>query len=403
MFAEYVNALAKSSQSRESEPYRPRPSYAGPERCIRDLVYEANGTPGALRRGRSILAMKDGKVQEEITKAWFREFGFEVKEEQSPIFIPARGLNPKGYFCEQCEYPVPPHTLHGHIDWVAKFSRTRYEAKKKAFRRYPIPRPLLERLSKETNNRLFEHKALTTYAVTRYLSGSLPWDYIVQTVIYLRAAQEIKALKIKKASLLIKDKNSGKFLEYEILYNRKTDTATVTRRIESNGDLPAIETKLGIRAKGVIRKALKKFRDVDRLHKAGRIPPRPFLFGTEFPCGWCRHEKTCWTGYLGEIRQFSGGLALSAEIDTAARFYKQLGAQIGEAAADVKELKKAREDVKATIIEYLNRKKIVSGKTKNYLIEHRRKSKNGEVKERLFVDRIKTPRGLSRFKRKGKK
>ncbi|MDP2816387.1 MAG: hypothetical protein Q8O19_06885, partial [Rectinemataceae bacterium] len=66
MFAELINQVAKQNQRLDKGPYRSRPSSAGPEKCIRALVYAAMGVPAMPFPGRAILTFDDSSWDEEL-------------------------------------------------------------------------------------------------------------------------------------------------------------------------------------------------------------------------------------------------------------------------------------------------------------------------------------------------
>ena len=69
--------------------YTPRPSLAGPERCIRQIVYWANGTPEDRTIGdRFIMVLDDSSWHEHLTADWIRQSAYTLHSEQMHINTP---------------------------------------------------------------------------------------------------------------------------------------------------------------------------------------------------------------------------------------------------------------------------------------------------------------------------
>ncbi|MDP2815486.1 MAG: hypothetical protein Q8O19_02270, partial [Rectinemataceae bacterium] len=228
--------------------------------------------------------------------------------------IPEPSLNQEGFYCEVCEKEIAPGILHGHIDGI-------------------ITDPL-------GRDYLLEHKAFSTYQCD-HLEKELPWDNLTQAVIYSKGLQLLQP-DLDQIILLIKNKNTAQYLEFECTYNAVGDRLIIHRRIMSYGDAPAKIDTIEIIADGVYRMAVEKFAEVYRWVAEKELPRRPFPLGTTFPCGYCLFGKKCFEGYIEEIQALSTDIALSEEIETAARYVKEMSAQISE-------MEKEKDETKASI------------------------------------------------------
>src|SRR5438105_2670715 len=65
--------------------YRPRPSLAGPERCLRQLVYLAMGTKGRPFPGRFLLVLDDSSWHEELTLNWLAQSEYKIHSRQLEV------------------------------------------------------------------------------------------------------------------------------------------------------------------------------------------------------------------------------------------------------------------------------------------------------------------------------
>ena len=335
MFAELINQIAKESRE-EFGPYRPRPSSAGPEKCIRSLTYSALGVPPAPMPGRAVLRMDDSKWHEVLTRDWFARSVYKLHSDQMAIEFPAPGLNKKEYICDQCEKAVLPECLHGHLDWLA-----------------------LEPLGQDW---LVEHKAIDHFRFQQYAADKArPLDNLTQTCCYSKGLQLLQ-VGLDRINVLFKNKNTAQYLEFLGRYDPDTDTATITERIESYGDAPAIRTKIDWTEKNIVENALVKFREVEQFRESKAVPPRPYPFDTEFPCGYCDHAGTCWDGYIAQLPNLEENAELGEELAIAIRYRQELSAGSNK---DKKDIDKISAQIKLV----LDNKKAKSGRAGEYSIE----------------------------------
>jgi len=264
MFADLINQLAKTYQEERKGDYYARPSSAGPEKCIRALAYNANGMKGSQLPGRAILTFDDSSWHEELTLDWMNKMAFSNHSEQMPVDLPAPGVNKSGHFCRSCKKDIPPETIHGHIDWIATD-------------------PLM-------NDWLVEHKALSMFGSQR-CEKEFPMDYLTQASIYSASLQRIQP-DLHRVILIIKNKNTAQYIEFECDYDASLDCLTIHRRIISRGDAPADVHKIEEKIENIVGDALLKFKAIDELALNHKIPPRQYDRDRDWHCGYCLPPKT---------------------------------------------------------------------------------------------------------------
>lgn len=335
MFAEIANQVAGLNQSEERGSYRSRPSMAGPERCLRSMVYAAMGYKPAPFPGRAILSMGDSSFHETITADQISQTVLQVHSSQLPVNLEVPMLNPKGFYCSVCSIQVAPYILHGHIDGI-------------------ITDPLLR-------DWLWEHKAFTHFQFER-LKKILPLDNLAQSALYARALKEEYKLDIDRILLTIKNKNTAQYMDFECTYLSEEDLLVVNKRVVSHGDAPAIVDILEHRIEEACKSSIEKFAYVEMWAAADYLPDRPYRFGTEYPCGWCAFGEGCWQGYVEELQVLSTDAELEEGAATAARFYKELSAQETE-------IKKQKEEVKEALLQMLDAADAKSGRAGDYIVE----------------------------------
>ncbi|HRR41345.1 MAG TPA: hypothetical protein P5244_08950 [Syntrophales bacterium] len=300
MIAEIIPKIA-GQFAEEEQGYHPRPSMAGPERCIRQMVYHALGIERRPFPGRALLVFDDGRWHEELSLDWLRKSAFQVNSEQMLINIsfPGFGLS-----------------LIGHIDAL-----------------------LTDILG---NDYLLEHKAINHFTFQRYWDGQLPLDYITQVCLYLRGLQAVNP-ELRRAILLIKNKNTAAYLEFLIEYDQSTDLALIIEMTDSSGEKKTLDAKI----ENICRDAFTKFQTVEDYCKKRTLPKRQY-FIDDWHCDYCGWAAACWENYKEEFKALSEDVALSEEIETMARYYKELGAQKSDIEKEYKALsEKVREALKA--------------------------------------------------------
>lgn len=278
MLSNLLLKVAGMELAREELPYRMRPSLAGPDRCIRQLVFHALDTPQDRRRGdRLAMTMDDSSWHEELTKDWLRKSAYTIHSDQMEV-----------------QTPCGP----GHIDGILT--------------------DLLE------VDRLFEHKALNHFSFNRLWAGTWPLDYFTQCALYIVGLQRINP-DISEATLLIKNKNTAQYLDYRLQYLAATDTLIVIEVERSGEGVKSGEGGEPLHSvAGIVGAAARKFAEVEAHRVAGTLPDRPFPIGTDFPCGYCSWETTCWAGYEAEFKELSEDAELSGDWASKLGYYREL-------------------------------------------------------------------------------
>jgi hypothetical protein len=271
MFADLILGLAHLGLKPTS--YRPRPSLAGPERCLRQLVYKGRGTPEPPVGRRLAMVFEDGHQHEETTLTFLKHSLFVLVAEQLPITIhnafPWRSQYPD-YRCPECskaqgqDIRIPATDLHGHLDGLLK--------------------GLLGTIY------LLEHKAVVSHYFRRYWEEEqTPLDYFTQIVMYLRGLNE-EGCPVTQGALVIKNKDTGAILEYEFHYDYAEDLLTVTAIIKAPGHEYKKVQHLHHR---LYFNAIDRFETVDR-HVTEQTLPARLDDMDDIRCQYCPHADHCW-------------------------------------------------------------------------------------------------------------
>lgn len=279
MLADILPKIAQEigASERRDQTWRPRPSGAGVEKCIRAQVYEARGDEKQALPGRAFLVFDDSSWHEELTLDWLRRSVFQVHSQQMKV-----------------ETPVGPGSIDGIVTDLLGVDR------------------------------LLEHKAINHFTFERFWGGGVyPEDYFAQCANYIVGLQLVNPA-IVEAVLLIKNKNTAQYIEFVLFYDRETDTLHVGEKTRSDGTVVALDYVW----EGVIADCKERFAQV-AAHVAGdTLPDRPHPFGTDFPCGYCRFERACWAGYLDQFKNAPGEVKTVPEAAGAASLYLTLGQEI---------------------------------------------------------------------------
>ena len=317
----------------EEHQYRPRPSMAGPERCVRQMVYQRLGvTPDRELPDRLKHVFDDGQWHEELTKEWISKTVFTLHSSQLGVTLPLvfDWLPRKMYTCSICDQQVCQADLHGHIDGI-----------------------LTDILNVD---RLWEHKGLNHFTFEKlWARKEYPEDYFCQCSIYIKALQRENP-DITEAVLMVKNKNTSGFLEYAMRYDSEPDTLSVYRMTLHDGQ--TVELK-EIRP-NIVGNAIQKFHGVESSAKDHVLPERPYEFD-DWHCAYCRYQDTCWAGYVDELKSLAGEARLEPEWADTLRYHAQLGAQI-------KEQEKEREEIGDQIKRHMITHQLKKAKAGEYAV-----------------------------------
>lgn len=338
MLADILPRIAAETQGPQ-HAYRPRPSLAGPERCVRSLVYDARKIPATPFPGRAVMIFDDSSWHEELTADWIRKTAYVLHSEQMAVSTPAG---------------------EGHIDGI-----------------------LTDLLGVD---RLWEHKGLNHFSFERIWKGQWPVDYFTQCALYLHGLHAIQP-NLTEALLLIKNKNTAAFLECLLQYDAADDVLRLLSVVRSDGQR---SDPKDIQWSGIVASAVQKFADVESHRAAATLPDRPFSFGTDYPCGYCRWGSTCWEGYEEEFKALEEDPALDKELEDMAAYYLEVS---GHASEMEKEKKQLRDKVRAA----LAAKNVKGGKAGPYTIQVSLQSREGLDEEQIPPDILARAKTLSSF------
>lgn len=195
--------------------------------------------------------------------------------------------------------------------------------------------------------RILEIKSINHFGFERLKEDPLD-EHRRQVNLYLHGIREAFP-EITEAVILYKNKNTSAMKEFTIKY----DEAQALADIEM-------------------------FQQVNAWAKESKIPPRPYSY-EDWHCQYCRWQKRCWDGYVDEVQKLATDVALSEEIETAARYYNELGAHISQQ-------EKERDEIKGQLKKVLQDSKAKSGKAGEYLLSL-------SVSERDQIDKSLVPPG----------
>jgi hypothetical protein len=294
MIAEILHKLAETNQEKEYKFY-PRPSLAGPERCIRSMVYWGLNSPREPFPGRTQHVFDDGIWHEELTADWLRKSTFRLHSEQMKV----NSRKPMTW---------------GHIDGIVT--------------------DLLN------VDRHYEHKGLNHFTFEKYWKGDeYPEDYFTQCAIYNEAIQKELLPDLRESILLIKNKNSAAYMEYILSLDIKTDSMIIVNKTHSTGET----IRLNILRENIVTSACDKFYKVLDYVKRKTLPKRQYDID-HWRCEYCSYGKVCWAGYEKEFKELKTDTMLPNEVEDAVRYYRELGAQKKDIEAEYKKLGKTIKD-----------------------------------------------------------
>jgi CRISPR/Cas system-associated exonuclease Cas4 (RecB family) len=308
MIADIIPKLAEFE--REDWKYKPRPSNAGPERCIRQMVYHGLEVPKEPLPGRALLVFDDSSWHEELTADWIRKSAYKLHSEQMKVEIDSQGIK-----------------LTGHIDY------------------------LITDLTGQ--DFLLEHKAINHFSFQRYAEGDLPMDYLTQMALYLRGLQKIQP-ELKQGMLLVKNKNNAQYLEIECQY--ELDNLWVKSITTSTGEVKEIDKVFT----DITENAFRKFVEINEYIKSKTLPKRQYEL-SDWRCQYCAWAGTCWQNWEQEIESMATDQALDEEFETLSGHYLELNMHITE-------MTKEKDELKNQIKNALKERNVRSGLAGKYAI-----------------------------------
>ena len=309
MIAELIPKLAEM-ENEDEQPFSPRPSSAGPERCIRQMVYHGLRFPRKPFPGRAFLVFDDGHWHEELSFDWIRKSSYKLHSEQMEV---------------KCREPMDT----GHIDGI-----------------------MTGLTGKDI---LLEHKAINHFGFQNYWGGEYPLDNLNQTAVYSDAIQTTLNPNMKESLLLIKNKNTAQYMEFHCYY--EFDVLTVLEKTHSTGEMVQVKKEFP----NIVMDACKKFDSV-LFHIENKIlPKRPYDLD-HWRCQYCGWAETCWENYEWEFSELGTEGNLPDDIADTIRYYRELGAQ-------KKEMEKEYESLKKKVKDIMKESGMREGKAGEYLVK----------------------------------
>jgi len=333
MLAEILHKIA-TFDAEEDHPYYPRPSIAGPERCIRQMTYWCMNIEKKSLPGRTYHIFNDGNFHEELVKDWIRKSSFDLHSEQMKVDCGTEfGIN-----------------LKGSIDGV-------------------VTDILMQ-------DYLLEVKGLNHFTFERFWKGTVPLDYLTQVCLYLRGLQKINP-ELSLGILLVKNKNTSAYLEFLIKYETDKDVATVISRTNSAGEVISMDEIHN----DITMSAFKKFADVKQHCNDKVLPIRPYTLGEDWNCDYCSYNGICWDGYEKEFEQLKTDQMLPETITELVCQYKELGNR-------KKEITAQHDDIRKTITSAMKEANAQSGYAGNYILKRKLEKRKSIDKKLLSKQQI---------------
>lgn len=274
MLAEVLHKITEMDQESQYK-YSPRPSMAGPQRCIRSLDYYAQGFPPAPFPGRALTVMEDSSWHEELIKEWVRKSAYGLHSEQMHINIPM-GLPLRERRCmvkingRECGQVIKAGCAAGHIDGV-----------------------ITDMLGVD---RILEIKAVSHFGFQAIWNGEIPLDYIYQTTHYLEGIQEFNPA-INEGLLFFKNKNQAQYLDILLLYEKEKDELFIGKMTLSTGESQDINVTIP----DMLKDSRGKFQEIEQYKIEKKLHNRQYTFDN-WHCEYCRWGAKCWDGWEQEIQ-----------------------------------------------------------------------------------------------------
>lgn len=258
MFAEIIPKIAGMNQRHQKYSHRCSTATYG-ERCMRQSVYHALDIPANPFSDRFSVVLDDSSWDEEKSLDWLRKSPYKIHSQQLKVLVKL----PKGL------------EIAGSIDGMATdFNGDEF---------------------------LIEHKAINHFTFTSYEEcKKYPIDYICQVTLYIKGLKEITG-KLLRGILLIKNKNTSKYLEYHITYDEQTDTTqSILNVISYDGNEKGYLVEKDTFYLGeILQKIEGRFLEIDKYVNEKKLPKRAYAIDT-WQCQYCRWGNLCWKDFENE-------------------------------------------------------------------------------------------------------
>lgn len=352
MLAELIHKIAGMEQ--HYGKYTPRASSAGPERCIRSMVYHRLNMERESLSGRTMLIFDDGHWHEELTLDWLRQSAFQVHSEQMHINIPAMGLDIPERKCsayidgKKCGEIIPAGHIAGHNDAI-----------------------ITDILGEDI---YLELKGINHFSFQRFWNGEYPLDYLYQVAVCMHGIQKYSQPELKKFNLLIKNKNTAQYMEFVGTYSY--DELIVNNKTLSDGTTEDFMFKI----EKPWAYAMQKFINVENYAKQKIVPKRQYGLD-DWQCDYCIYQKLCYKNYEKEFKQMETDVVLATDIADAVRYRQEVGGHKGDIGKEYEQLTK-------TIKDFMIQNDIRTGRAGDeYIVERR-------LYQRAKIDESKIPAAI---------
>ena len=324
-------------EKKERGEYCPRPSLAGPERCIRQMVYWASGVhEDKAISDRFMMAIDDSAFHELLTADW---------------------LSKSAYSLHSSQMEVMTRVGMGHIDGI-------------------ITDMLLV-------DRLYEHKAINHFAFDSYWKEkAYPLDYFTQCALYVESLRADLPL-LDEAVLLIKNKNTAQYIDYVL--HCENDTIHIREIEHSSGKIKKGDPYIAT-FRNLLSDAEAKFREVEKHKNEKSLPDRPFDMD-DWRCLYCSWGRTCWDSFSKEYDALQEQIVLDEEVATIAKYYLETRFHIKEMNRQVRDMQNESQLLQKKILAIMKDKKTKNAKAGDYRIMT-------EMREKRVIDKEKIPEDI---------
>ncbi len=318
MLAELIHKIAAQEyKEKENSSYHPRPSLAGPDRCIRQMVYWNLKTPAKPLPGRGVMIFNDSSWHEELTADWIRKSSYKLHSQQMKVTASRKGYS---------------FVLNGRIDGIVE--------------------------DMQGIEYLFEHKAVSHFSWQEMAKGNVSADYLSQMCLYMSGLEKVSPTY--RAILLVKNKNTAQYLEFLITYSNFADMCIVESMTNSIGGMETIELKKEYPF--IVESCFSKFKAIEEFASKKELPKRQYEVD-HWRCDYCAYHQTCWEGYEKEFQ----ALGTEAELQEA----EDLCAYYLETSGHILTMSKEKDMLKAKIKKVLADKGAREGTTKRYIVTNK--------------------------------
>jgi len=339
MLSELIPKLAGMEQKEQGYRHRCSGATYG-EKCIRQQVYHALGIEPEPFPDRAMLIFDDSSWHETLTSDWIQKSIYKLHSEQMKV----TPFNING---------IP---VTGSIDGILT--------------------------DPEGKDILYEHKAINHFTFTSYEEGNLlPYDYVTQCTLYIVGIKKITDI-LYPGLLLIKNKNTARYIEYHIEYDDQEDIAKVKlyTMVYDNNELGSLKEVTEFFMADVVAKARNRFENIDTYVKEKKLPKRQYSVDN-WHCQYCRWAGVCYKNYEVELDERKEITIKDKEITDKVYKYREILDKMTEC-------EKEKELLKKELSDYMRNKEASVGVVNEYIVRLDIKEKSNLNKSLLPQDLI---------------